>query len=65
LHAQLHPGYEYKSVMMLRDENISIVYSCKFQKRCTQYAGREFCTWEIIEKANLALEILFEMAGVA
>jgi len=40
LHAQLRLGYEYKSVVMLRDENINIVYGCKFQKRCTQYAEK-------------------------
>lgn len=65
MHAQLHPVYEYKSVVMLRDENINIVYSCKFQKRCTQYAGKNFALGETIEKANSALEILFEVTGVA
>jgi len=28
--------------VMLRDENINIVYGCKFQKRCTQYAEQNF-----------------------
>ena len=38
LHAQLLLGYEDKRVVTLRDENINIVYGCKFRKLRTQYA---------------------------